>query len=162
MNEEYAPFIFMSRGNLPAVEKKVTLSWQEWVPELRKRLKLDQEGLARRLEMDQGTISKWETGKTVPGPYASSLLAELADDEMRRMQPAKSRRASAGLHLAAQSWDRDLLILVIKTVDAKMKEKKRKLAPDKYAELIALMYEYCQAVREEPVDKVADRLLAVA
>lgn len=45
---------------------------------LRKTLDLSQQSLAEKIGVDQGTVSKWESGKQSPSGPALKLLKQLA------------------------------------------------------------------------------------
>ena len=50
-----------------------------WVRELRRRLRLSQDGLARQVGVSQTTIGRWEQGATRPPRATRERLAELAE-----------------------------------------------------------------------------------
>ena len=53
------------------------MSHQEWIRQGRKALDLSQGGLGEKLGVSQVQVSQWETGKALPSPEQSVMLAEL-------------------------------------------------------------------------------------
>lgn len=47
---------------------------------LRKQLELSQQSLAEKIGVDQGTVSKWESGKQSPSGPALKLLRQLSSE----------------------------------------------------------------------------------
>jgi transcriptional regulator with XRE-family HTH domain len=58
---------------------KPEASFAAWVRELRQRLRLSQDGLARQVGVSQTTIGRWEQGATHPPRATRGRLAELAE-----------------------------------------------------------------------------------
>ena len=54
-------------------------TFASWLRELRRRLGLSQDGLARRVGVSQTTIGRWEQGATYPPRATRGRLAELAE-----------------------------------------------------------------------------------
>lgn len=150
---------------------KVRPPHAERILQLRKgQLRLDQEEFAKRLDVDQGTVSKWETGKATPGPHTYMLLANLATGDLRRQLLADGRVGSmqktspAGDVVArapGAELDRDLLSYVIEVIDVELSKKGLKLPSKKYAEAVILSYEFCHRTGQRDSDMVV-RLLKLA
>ncbi|HEY1767798.1 MAG TPA: S24 family peptidase, partial [Terracidiphilus sp.] len=70
--------IFTSRGFRVSLEKKENAHFVKQIVGLRERLGMRQVAFAERLGVDQGTVSKWERGKTRPTSEAFVRLAGLA------------------------------------------------------------------------------------
>ncbi len=49
------------------------------VKEIRKKLKLTQEGMAQRLGVSFATLNRWENKKSKPSPMAKSMLLKLKE-----------------------------------------------------------------------------------
>lgn len=47
------------------------------VKDLREKLQLTQEGLARKIGVSWGTVSRWERGRVTPSPLAKDKLKRL-------------------------------------------------------------------------------------
>ena len=58
------------------VEPEATFA--AWLRELRRRLRLSQDGLARRVGVSQTTVGRWEQGAAHPPRATLARLAELA------------------------------------------------------------------------------------
>lgn len=59
------------------------------------------------------------------------------------------------------AWDRELLIFVIETIDSELKKRGRKLPSHKYAEMVALSYEFCHRTGQRD-SSIVERLLKIA
>lgn len=59
------------------------------------------------------------------------------------------------------AWDRELLVFVIETVSAELKKRAKKLPIRKYAELVAIFYEFCHRTGTRDADML-ERLLLIA
>ena len=59
------------------VEPEATFA--AWLRELRRRLRLSQDGLARQVGVSQTTIGRWEQGATRPPRATRARLAKLAE-----------------------------------------------------------------------------------
>lgn len=62
---------------------------------------------------------------------------------------------------AADRWDADLLRFVIETVQQQLQQRNKKLPDAKFAELVALFYEYCFRTQSRELE-FAERLVLVA
>ncbi|MBE7415122.1 MAG: helix-turn-helix domain-containing protein [Deltaproteobacteria bacterium] len=81
---------------------------------------------AKRIGVSEGTVSLWESGKTVPRQTTISLIDKVFGG--REQEPA------GRLHL-------DLMKEVIQTVEEIFQKDKLYLPPKKKAELLILLYE---------------------
>lgn len=146
---------------------------------LRKHLEIDQTAMADELGVTQATVSGWENDEFPPSPMALMAIGRLDSNNTmwwyeqagsrfaRRLEIQRgireikeSQRAEREAGVPCQ-WDAELLTFVIETVDAELKQRRRTLQIGKYAELIALIYEYCHRLGERNPDIVV-RLLKIA
>lgn len=58
-------------------------------------------------------------------------------------------------------WDADLMIVIIETVNKKLREKGRKLPDKKYARLVTLLYDFCYGTRR-PDSAIVEQFLKIA
>ena len=142
------------------------------IRELRESREETQTSFALALGVRPSNVSKWESGKNLPEPWISVRLANLARGELRayflrqagvtegesRGAPAKPLRVPAKEIIP---WDRELLIFVIETINAKRRKRGRKLTDRKYATLVAQCYDEClRSGRRDP--DMMEQLLKIA
>lgn len=166
MHEAYADRIFVSREKYVPRQKKDRPPKAERILRLRSELGLDQVGFAQRLNVNQGTVSRWETGEAAPGPHTYKLLAELASGDLRELLlwdgGIQSGYADAGhLEGGAPAIDRGLLLFVVEIIEDELRKRRLKLSTKKYAEAVALSYDFCHKMKSRDADMVR-RLLLVA
>ncbi len=146
---------------------------------LRERLGMDQTVLAQHIGVKPTSVSEWESGRYRPSAMALMAIGHLDfnnemwwyeqagpeyADRMRTVQlvkQAQAKRAAAADANSGPSWDPELLRFVVETIDAELVKRRKKLPSPKYAELIVLIYEYCQKLGQRDTDIVL-RLLKIA
>lgn len=162
MSTAYVDGILASREKCVPKEKKTKPPEALRIFQLRKGLGLDQEEFARRLDVDQGTVSNWESGKRKPGvhtyyqlvklaPRGSSLERELANDSGAKNKGdliyAANRDAQAATSLGSLpvSWDSDLMELVLRAALPRFGQ----LDPEQFAKKAIFYYELCHKMKTE-------------
>lgn len=129
----------------------------ERIFQLRKSvLKLDQEAFARRLDVKQATVSRWESGEITPSRATYRELARLAPakSELQRQLLIDggfenvSRRIREINHedrlpakISEVGWDPELMSIVIEALNKKMGVQVGELSAREYAEKIIVWYE---------------------
>ncbi len=147
----------------------------ERIFQLRTQLGLDQIAFAERVNVDQGTVSKWERGKAVPGRPAYIQLARMATPESdlqrellidgeignvnRRLREINEDRNQ--LPGPPPNWDPELLAVVIEALNKRLGVETGTLSDREYAEKIVFFYELCHKMKgEDPA--MVDRFLKTA
>lgn len=182
--------IFKSRDFLVTKDKNRNSLLARRIANLRRGLGHgNQTEFAQRLGTDQGTVSKWEAGRSRPIPEMLVRMASLAADaeklyflEEAGLPPEflDGKDMFPELHAASAaivarslsekghqtdarnySWDPELLVFVIETVDAELRKRGRKLAIGKFAEMVVLFYEFCHSTGRRDSGMV-ERFLKIA
>jgi len=142
------------------------------VRELRGKLK--QEDFARRVGVDQTTISNWERGIGKPTPDSLVELANLAEGEARTFFLRQAHLVEGKSYIAARRaiaqetsektvpFDQELLTFAIVTINQELRKRNRKFTDDrKYATLVVLFYELCHRTGSRDSGMV-EQLLKIA
>jgi transcriptional regulator with XRE-family HTH domain len=162
MEESYGTSISKSRKFcVPREEKKARPPHAERIFLLRKQLGLKQEEFAARAQVDQTTVSNWETGKAKPGTHTYLQLARLAapnvelqrellkdsgtTDWNRRLR--EINQPAERLPSPAVGWDRELLEVVVEAFISRFKAEN--LSDRAIAQKIATYYELCHRMKTE-------------
>lgn len=180
-------FINWSRGFCVLSREKLLALIASRIKGVRVRLGLNQVEFARKLGLDQTTVSKWERARAVPTPNALIRIGSLAEDGDKlfflehaglpaqffggdamipEIKDASEKvvKKAFGLPDSPQkniSWDREVLIFVIETIDRELKKRGKKLRSRKYAEMVVLSYEYCVQSGKQDAE-IVGRLLKIA
>ena len=107
----FIPRILAFLGYDPYVPSPQALG--ERIIAARRRLGLTQKGLAGLLDIDPGTVSRWERGKSLPSKnllrrLSAYLTFHLSDVVEPEEQPGQQPRASCGERLRQVSLNRDI------------------------------------------------------
>jgi DNA-binding transcriptional regulator YiaG len=152
------------------VPKKERSPQAERILRLRNSLKLDQKAFAERLGVDQGTVSRWESGKAKPTTRIYYQFAKLAprNSELQRDliedSDAKNKgdlRYMANGSMSIPDWDKELLSAVIQAAVRKFDVTTGTLTQQEFAEKVIFYYELCHKMKtEDPA--MAERFLRSA
>lgn len=177
--EDYSLRLLQSREICVPAKRKDTDPRRQRITQVRSDLGLNQDEFAAALGIEQGTVSKWQTGRAVPGTHTYVILAALAKtEELREFLLAdggeSARRAFDAVFRGdmqavggknegppSESLDVDLLTFVIKTMLGGLRKNKLELPDEKLSELIALCYDFCCKTRSRD-PAIVERFLRVA
>jgi transcriptional regulator with XRE-family HTH domain len=143
--------------------KKARTPRAERIFQLRSQLGLDQIAFAERINVDQGTVSKWENDKGIPGRPAYRLMAQLApansDLQRELMRDGGFLNANRRLREINRDknqqpdpqprWDPELLGVVIEALNKKLGVKTGSFSDREYAEKVIFYYELCHKMKTE-------------
>ncbi len=128
----------------------------------------DQRSFAKLLGVSQPVLSKWERGEYRPSALALMKIGDISGEdrlwwyEQAGPEFAERLKSLGAMNLRAKPYggalpkemrlrgleasptlDRELLTQVMEAIDKELKRKKLKLPVNKYAELVAVLYEHC-------------------
>lgn len=148
------------------------------IKELRERLGMNQSVFAEYLGVKQTSISDWETGAHPPSAMALMAIGrtDLGNElwwyeqagtqfaeRFRTLQGVQEQRKARAEAAAAAGlgWDPDLLKAVVLRLDQELKKREKIAPPDKFAEMVVILYEHCYSTRKwdsafaEPLMRIA-------
>jgi DNA-binding transcriptional regulator YiaG len=160
IREEYTARMFPSREICMPRPQKMRSSQAERIFQLRKSLKLDQQAFAKRLDVKQATVSRWESGEITPSRRTYLDLAKLAaphsdvqkqliidggfEQVARRMRDVNDDRPEP-----RPRWDPELLAVVMEALTKKFSVTTGTLSGREFAEKVVFYYELCHKMKTE-------------
>lgn len=131
------------------------------------RLGLTQRKFARALGISQSVLSKWERGDYRPPPMALMKIGDIsggdsawwyaqADPEL-----AKAAAPQPKPPASPEGLDFDTLVFVVGAIQGGLRKRGIELPDAKFAELIALCYDFCCKTNSRSADTI-ERFLRVA
>jgi transcriptional regulator with XRE-family HTH domain len=154
----------MSRKKLHKIGSVVGIS--DRIVELRKKLKLTQDGFGKLLKVQKSTISRYESG-TIPGDENLRKIAQIGNTTiewlLRGDQPSAPQLLEKNPENYGDSPEQPLDVVLLAEILAETKQviadKHVKLSPKREARWIALVYDHCREGKVKPDRILVERCL---
>ena len=157
----------MSRKKLHKIGSVIGVA--DRIAELRKKLKLTQDGFGKLLKVRKSTISRYESG-TIPGDENLRKIAQVGNTTIEWLLRGDEGQAPKLAEHNVENYEArpfpslDVVLLaeILTEVKKVIAEKRLKLPPQREARLVALVYDQCQAGKMKADRTLVERCLWIA